>query len=582
MDKMEPFKDIRDIIFEDMADYEVTSAVSNTREGVIFGIAQAEDMARELGMEAAANVRDGMSVRANETIMMLRGTPKQTAMAEDRIIGLISKASGVSTAAKKAVELAGNRAEIVCGSFKKMPMELRPSLKHAILQAGVKIRIADPPFVYLDKNYIRMFGSIEAALDAAKKLENHTIAVQLRNEQGQIRQETAAACAHGASILMIDTGEPKDIEQVMETLAFLHAKDKVKTAFAGNVKIEEIPALCHTGVDMICIGRDIVDAPVLDLKFDVINIRKKAEQTGFTMNLLEKKELWIENIVTDHVDLNEVARNVAKVLGMEPENVLVVDVRPNHITLDILKETVDARQIAGKEKAILDTLKEVDGFSLTDRSVIHSNGVLGLIALEPEDVDEVLDNTYELGETVRKAFEKRVCIFPTGFEVQSGMIKDTNSPYIAEVLEKKGYDTVIKPPIADDCDEICKAIREAMDDGYSLIITTGGVGAEDKDFTVEAVTRLDPCAATPWLVKYQKGTGRHVKEGIRIAAGECGNAGIVSLPGPNDEVRIAMEVLISNLDRGFNKYRTAREIADVLRQKIKGGWKHEAMFKHEM
>ena len=55
MDKMEPFKDIRDIIFEDMADYEVTSAVSNTREGVIFGIAQAEDMARELGMEAAAN-----------------------------------------------------------------------------------------------------------------------------------------------------------------------------------------------------------------------------------------------------------------------------------------------------------------------------------------------------------------------------------------------------------------------------------------------------------------------------------------------------------------------------------------------
>ncbi|MBT9775217.1 hypothetical protein GPL15_01680 [Clostridium sp. MCC353] len=575
MDKKEAITDIRDVIFEQITDLAVTSAVSNTREGVIYGVEAAEDMARELGMEAVSNIRDGMFVHANETIMMLRGTPKQTAMAEDRIIGLISKASGVSTAAKRAVDLARGRAEIVCGSFKKMPVELRHSLRHAIGQAGVKTRIAELPFVYLDKNYIRMFGSIEAALDAAKKLEGHTIAVQLRNEQGMLEQETADACAHGASVLMIDTGEKEDIGVVLKTLDRLNMRGKVKTAFAGNVKIEQIPALSESGVDMICIGRDIVDAPVLDLKFDVIHIQKKAEETGLTMNLLEKKELWIENIVIDHVDLGEVARKVAQVLDMETENVLVVDVRPDHITLDILKETVDARQIAGKEKAVLEALKEVDGFTLTGRSVIHSNGVLGLIALEPEDVDEVLDHTYELGNTVREAFEKRVCIFPTGFEVQNGMIKDTNSPYIARVLEEKGYDTVIRPPISDNCDEICKAVQEAMDDGYSLIITTGGVGAEDKDFTVEAVTRLDPYAATPWLVKYQKGTGRHVKEGIRIAAGECGNARIISLPGPNDEVRMAMDVLVSNLDRGFNKYRTAQEIANVLRQKIKGGWKHE-------
>lgn len=581
MEKRETITDIRDIIFENIADFVVTSAVSNTREGMIYGVAEAVAAARELGLEAVSNVRDGMVLHANETIMMLRGTPKQTALAEDRIIGIISKASGASTAAKQAAELAQGRAEIVCGSFKKMPMEVRPSLKHAVLQAGVKIRIADPPFVYLDKNYIRMFGNIEAALEAAKKFKNHTVAVQLRNEQGTLEQETVSACTHGASILMIDTGDVKDIEVVIKAVNGLGARDKVKIAFAGNVRISHIPSLCETGVDMICIGRDIVDAPVLDLKFDVIHIEEKTTETGFSMNLLEKSELWIENIVIDHVDLNEVAKKIADVLNMERENVLVVDVRPDHMTLDILKKTVDARQIAGKEKAILEALKEVEGFTLSDRSMIHSNGVLGLIALEPEDVDEVLNHTYELGKTVREAFEKRACIFPTGFEVQDGMIKDTNSPYIAKLLAEKGYDTVIKPPISDNCEEICKALQEAMEDGYSLIITTGGVGAEDKDFTVEAVTGLDPFAASPWLVKYQKGTGRHVKEGIRIAVGECGNARIISLPGPNDEVRLAMDVLLANLDGGFNKYKTAQEIAEVLRQKIKGGWKHEHVLEHD-
>ena len=85
---------------------------------------------------------------------------------------------------------------------------------------------------------------------------------------------------------------------------------------------------------------------------------------------------------------------------------------------------------------------------------------------------------------------------------------------------------------------------------------------------------MDPYAAVPWLVKYQKGTGRHVKEGIRIAVGEINKAKIISLPGPNDEVKIAMDVLISNLNEGFNKYKTAQQIATVLRQKIQKSWQH--------
>lgn len=574
MDTGGPKEDIRDVIFKEIQDLLVTSAISNTSAGMISGVGEAVKKAEEIGLDVVTNVRDGMFVHENETIMMLRGTPKQTAVAEETMIGILAKASGVSTAAMKAVGLAGGRAEIVCGSFKKLPQSLKIPLRHAILQAGAKVRIAPFPFVYLDKNYIRMFGSVKAALEAVRCLEDHTVVIQLRNESGNLRQETVDACANGANLLMIDTGNARDIPVVVEILESMGIRRQIKLAFAGNVKLEDIPSLCSAGVDIICIGRDIADAPLMDMKFDVINAEERVSQDDFSMNLLEKSELWVEKIEIEHVDLNEVAVSVAKVLGMEEKDVLVVDVRRNHITLDILRRTVDAGQIAGKERELLDALGRIRGVHLTEESFIHSNGVLGLIALDPSEVEDVLKHTYEVANTVKEAFNRRACVFPTGFEVQEGMIKDTNSPYIAGVLEDMGYEVNIKPPISDNCDTIRGSLEAAIDEGYSLIITTGGVGAEDKDFTVEAVMQIDPHAAAPWLVKYQKGTGRHVKDGIRIAVGEAGQVKIVALPGPNDEVRMAMDVLAANLVKGFHKYKTAEEIASVLRQKIKGGWKH--------
>lgn len=574
MDRQEPIADIRDIVFSEIKDSIVTSAISNTRSGIVFGIRVAEKKAKELGLEVVSNVCDGMYVRQNETIMLLCGTPKQTAVGEDHLMGMISKVSGIATAAKQAVDLAAGRAEIVCGSFKKLPAELRLPARHAILAAGAGVRIAPRPFVYIDKNYIRMLGSVTGALKAAGSLAGYKKAVQLRNENGNLEQETEDACLGGADILMIDTGCRKDIRTVTDRVNALGARDRVRLAFAGNVQIKDVPELCALGVDIICIGREIADAPLLDLKFDVISIRKQTAEAKFSMNLLEKSELWIEKITIDHVDLNVVAQKVAAVLGLESEHVLVVDVRSDRITLDILKKTVDAGQIAGKEKAILEAVGKIDGVSLTGESFVHSNGVLGLVALEPQEVEEVLERSLELGKSLKAAWEKRVCIFPTGFEVQAGMIKDTNSPYIAGLLEAAGYTADIKPSLADNSSSIRKALQNAVDEGYSLIITTGGVGAEDKDCTVEAVLQMDRQAAAPWLVKYQKGTGRHVKDGIRIAVGEVENVRIISLPGPNDEVKPAMEAVLTSLEQGMEKYRTAQRIAAVLREKMKGGWNH--------
>lgn len=58
---------------------------------------------------------------------------------------------------------------------------------------------------------------------------------------------------------------------------------------------------------------------------------------------------------------------------------------------------------------------------------------------------------------------------------------------------------------------------------------------------IEALLTLDPDAATPWLV-VERGTGRHVKDGVRIGVAQMGLTTYVSLPGPHDEVIAATAI----------------------------------------
>ena len=288
------------------------------------------------------------------------------------------------------------------------------------------------------------------------------------------------------------------------------------------------------------------------------------------INLLEKRELRIENIQLKNVDLNDIARITAEVLGLSSNKVLVVDVRDNNITLDIMQNWVKAEDIYGKKIQLLKRLELVSGVQIFSNTNIHSEGILGMIELDEEEATKVLQKTNEIRGHILERIGKRAIIFPTGFEVKQELIKDTNTPLIKEILEREGYQVKIGEVLDDDMVLIAGNLRKAINEGYGLIITTGGVGAEDKDYTVEAVLKVDNTAAAPYIVKFQKNSGRHVKDGVKIAVGEVGTSLLIALPGPNDEVRICMEIVINNINKGFSKEQIAGKIAAVLRNKLKG------------
>jgi molybdenum cofactor synthesis domain-containing protein len=180
---------------------------------------------------------------------------------------------------------------------------------------------------------------------------------------------------------------------------------------------------------------------------------------------------------------------------------------------------------------------------------------------------------------VADAVARRACVFSSGSEVISGKIEDTNSPYLVQTLTEAGFRAEFGGIIQDSVPAAVSALEAAMMRGFGLIITTGGVGAESKDQSVEAVLKLDPHAATPWILKFTPDMKRHHKEGVRIAVGRVGICRIVSLPGPHAEVLLGSRALIEGLKAGLDDAALAESIASVIRERWlnhtgKGGSAH--------
>ncbi|GEA18949.1 molybdopterin-binding protein [Moorella sp. E306M] len=296
-------------------------------------------------------------------------------------------------------------------------------------------------------------------------------------------------------------------------------------------------------------------------------------------DLLEKTTFWIDNIELTDADLGQVAAAAAAALELAAQDVMVVDVRPGLVAFDILRRRVRAEAVAGKEKEILRRLAELPGVTLRPEAAVHSEGVLGLIALEPGEAARVLKETVTLARDISQAVARRAMVFASGAEVIAGKIKDTNSPYIITALEKAGYQAKFGGILEDDAIAAANRLEGALEEGYGLLITTGGVGAEDKDFSIEAILRLDPEACTPWILKFKPDYHRHHKEGVRIAVGRVGLAYLAALPGPHEEARLGCDRLLAGLEQGLGKDDLAEYIASALRERWRsvmkeGGHEH--------
>ncbi len=267
--RSEPSEDIRDAIFRTAPDRRFTARLWSREAGVVAGIGRMKKAAEEIGLTIRTGLRDGDRIEAGGTIAEIEGTPKQISLAEDSLIGSIAKTSGIATAARKAVELAGERTLVVSGGWKKMPLQIKEEIREALRAGGAGQRICNEPFVYLDKNSVRIFGGVGQALRAVRNMRGRIKVVQIRGETAEIGVEAVEAAWSGAGIVMVDSGRKEDAARASVALEEEGLREGVKIAFGGSVRVEDIPQLAVIDVDILDIGRALIDAPMLDVRLDV-------------------------------------------------------------------------------------------------------------------------------------------------------------------------------------------------------------------------------------------------------------------------------------------------------------------------
>jgi Probable molybdopterin binding domain len=287
------------------------------------------------------------------------------------------------------------------------------------------------------------------------------------------------------------------------------------------------------------------------------------------VELLDKTEIWVDGIDLDGADLPALARAAATALAVPGDKLFVTDVRDARVVFDVLVPRVRLQDVAGKQAELLDALGRVTGVHVRADAAVHSWGVLGVIGAPPGQVPEILARADELEDGLRRYVAGRVAVVSTGAEVLDGRVRDTNLQAATEILGGAGYEVASGSTLPDDDRTIAGRVARLAGDGYGVVVTTGGVGAEDKDRTIEALQILDPDTATAAIAHYRVGEGRHVKDSVRIGVARVGWGLAVALPGPTHEVRLALPVLVAGLRDGAAPGALAESIAAVLRAPLR-------------
>lgn len=112
-----------------------------------------------------------------------------------------------------------------------------------------------------------------------------------------------------------------------------------------------------------------------------------------------------------------------------------------------------------------------------------------------------------------------------------GSREDRSGPRVVELLTEAGYAVTGPVVVPDGQESVGQALREGIEQGHRMVVTTGGTGISPRDHTPEATSAL----VTRELV----GVAEHLRrEGLRhtpLAALSRGVVGVVDVP--DDERR---------------------------------------------
>jgi nicotinate-nucleotide pyrophosphorylase (carboxylating) len=232
--------------------------------GTIAGLPLVEavfgKLSSDIGIEPRA--RDGDSVAAGTTLMLLSGNARAILSGERTALNLLGHLSGIATATAALVaRTAGTKARITC--TRKTTPGLRALEKYAVrCGGGFNHRFGLDDAILIKDNHIAVAGGIVPALRRARSAAGHLVKIEIEVDTlDQLREVLDSGLA---DVVLLDNMVP---ELLCQAIAMIGGR--LVTEASGGITLDTVAAIAATGVDYISSGAITHSAPNLDVALDI-------------------------------------------------------------------------------------------------------------------------------------------------------------------------------------------------------------------------------------------------------------------------------------------------------------------------
>ena len=241
------------------ADAMARALITQKEPGVIYGLAVAEEVFREIdpAVEAQRRTPEGVWREGGE-VLELHGPARALLSGERPALNFLAHLSGVATAAARAAREVADTSARVLDTRKTTP-GLRALEKAAVAAGGAtNHRVGLFDAILIKENHIAAAGGITAAIDRARAYAPQlagTLQVEVRDSA-----EIDEALAAGAPRLLLDNMSPAQLRDAVARVAGAATLEA-----SGGVNLGNLREYALTGVDFVSIGAITHSAPSLDL-----------------------------------------------------------------------------------------------------------------------------------------------------------------------------------------------------------------------------------------------------------------------------------------------------------------------------